>query len=88
MASFDRRNPQHLKIAALLAAAPTIGVLLLFTVGEVTGGDVSGLQHLVQLLPLAVVLAISWRFPRVAGFALIVAGVIVLNLFSQTVRRP
>ena len=63
MLGFDHRDPRRLKAAALVAAAPTVAILLLFAFGEAFGGDVGGLQHLVQLLPLAVVLAGAWRFP-------------------------
>jgi hypothetical protein len=71
MPAFDRGNPTHLKAAATVLTAPPIVILLLFTFGEVFGGDISGVQHLVQLLPLAIVVAGAWRFPRVGGAALV-----------------
>jgi hypothetical protein len=72
MPVFERNNPRHLKALAIAAVAPTVVVLLLFTFGEALGGDISGLQHLAQLLPLVLTLAAAWRFPR-AGGALLAA---------------
>jgi hypothetical protein len=77
MLGFDYGNPRHLEMAALVAVAPTVAVLLLFAFGEAFGGDITGLQHLVQLLPLAILLAWAWRSPRVGGAALVALSLVL-----------
>jgi hypothetical protein len=77
MPAFEPDNPTHLKAAATAVTAPPIAILLLFTFGEVIGGDISGVQHLAQLLPLAIVLAAAWRFPRVGGAALVALSLVL-----------
>lgn len=83
MLRFNRRSPRHLKVAALVAATPTVAVLLLFAFGETSGGDVSGLQHLVQLLPLAVLLALAWRFPLFGGASLVGVALVLGALYPM-----
>lgn len=83
MLRFNRRSPRHLKVAALVAAMPTVAVLLLFAFGETSGGDISGLQHLVQLLPLAVLFGLAWRFPLFGGVSLVVVALVVGALFPM-----
>ena len=63
-------RPRTLKILATLAASPALALLVLFTLGETVGGDLSGLQHLVELAPLAGLVALGWARPRAGGLAL------------------
>jgi cytochrome bd-type quinol oxidase subunit 1 len=76
----DARS-KRLKIAASALLAIPILVLLTFTFGETLGGDVSGLQHLLQAAPLVVLLVASWRFPWQGGIALLVIGISVLSFW-------
>ncbi len=48
----DLPGPARLKLAASALLAVPITVLLVFAVGEVAAGDLTGLQHLLQALPL------------------------------------
>jgi len=73
--------PNRLKIAASALLVVPIAVLLLFTAGEVAGGDVSGVQHLAQAAPLILLLVAGWRYPRTAGIALLALGILVLGLW-------
>jgi hypothetical protein len=61
---FPRR---WIRIAGLVLVVIPLGILLLFAIGETAGGDLYGLQHLVQAVPLAVVAFVAWRWPGVGG---------------------
>ncbi len=61
----------RLKLAGIGLLAIPIVILALFTVGEVLGGDLSGLQHAVQMSPLLLLAWFSWQRPRLGGIALI-----------------
>lgn len=65
---------RRLKVAASLLLAIPTGILLLFLVGEVAGGELSGVQHLLQLSPLLALAALAWRHPQAGGAALIAVG--------------
>ena len=58
--------PQRwIRIAGLVLVVIPLGILLLFAIGETAGGDLYGLQHLAQAVPLAVVAFVAWRWPGV-----------------------
>jgi hypothetical protein len=73
--------PTRLKLAASVLLAVPIALLLLFTIGEMTGGDLSGAQHIVQVAPLLLLLIAGWRYPRLAGIALLGLGVLLLVIW-------
>ena len=64
-----------MKIAALVLLGLGVAFYLSFTIGEMAGGDVSGIQHLPPALILAVLLLLSWRHPLAAGTVLLVLAV-------------
>ncbi|MDA0365842.1 MAG: hypothetical protein O3B31_14195 [Chloroflexi bacterium] len=72
------RDPRHLRAIATAAIAPVVAVLVLFVVGEAGGGDLSGLQHVVQLAPLVLIVAAAWRFPTVGGGLLVVLSLVLI----------
>lgn len=74
------RSPLHLAGIALLLVP--VAILVLFTVGETAGGDVSGLQHVLQAAPLLVLIAVAWRWPRVGGAAVLLTGVLLGATFA------
>lgn len=63
-----------LQLAATATGGVTVATLLLFLLGEVLAGTISGLFHLVQLAPLAALLAFGWRAPSRAGWLLLGVG--------------
>lgn len=74
------------ELAATLIGGVTLGLLALFLLGQVFGGDWSGLFHLVQLLPLAALLALGWRSPNLAGVLLLgIGGALALAYYVETV---
>lgn len=69
-----RPGRRRLQLAATASGSVTVAVLLLFLLGEVLSGTVSGLIHLVQVVPLAALLAFGWRAPSRAGWLLLAVG--------------
>lgn len=69
---FPRRwGPNRLRLAAIaLLAVPAVPLLLL-AVGEMLGGDVSGVQHLPEAAVLLGLMAAAWWRARATGFVLI-----------------
>lgn len=74
----------RLKRVALVCLAIPILVLAAFALGEVAGGDISGLQHVVQLLPLAALAWLGWKRPLWGGIALIVLTLILAGISIVT----
>ncbi|MCR4263153.1 MAG: hypothetical protein NUV98_00350 [Candidatus Roizmanbacteria bacterium] len=48
--------------------------LLLFLFGELFSGDVSGIAHIVQIVAVVLVLLVSWKYPRIGGWILVIVG--------------
>ena len=63
------------KRAALVLLWLGIAFYLSFAVGELAGGDVSGVQHFLPAAILAVLAIVAWKHPRRAGIALLVLAV-------------
>lgn len=63
------------KIAALVLLGLGIAFYVLFTVGEMAGGDISGIQHLPPVLVLTGLSWVAWKWPTIAGVALLVVAV-------------
>jgi len=57
------KNIKGLKIVALIPPGLAIAVLLMFMIGETAGGDVSGLGHLIQAIPIALLMWLGWKRP-------------------------
>lgn len=49
--------------------------LSLFLFGEVLSGDISGLSHLLQIIPFFILVYISWRWPFWGGALLVLLSV-------------
>ena len=77
----ERFTTRQITIVGTILVLIPVVVLAVFTIGEVGGGDPSGLQHLAGLLPLVLLAGLAWRLPRWAGSILIGAGVLLLGVF-------
>jgi hypothetical protein len=62
-------KPLLKKIGIGLLLIP-LGFLLLFTVGEIFSGDLSGLSHLIQAAPLLLIIFLAFKKPLFAGILL------------------
>lgn len=72
-----------LRIAGLVALAVPVAILLLFGIGEVAGGDLSGAMHLVELAVTVLVGVLAWMRPLEGGAVLSAAG----GLFAVLLLR-
>jgi len=91
-----RRRAQHvdltgsgraLSIAALFPLGLQSAVFLLFGVGEVLSGDLSGAGHLISLAVAVLLALLAWRSPLEGGFALLLVGLVTLQQFSDPTTR-
>jgi hypothetical protein len=71
----------QLKIAGMALLAIPMVILTLFAVGETAGGDLTGLQHVIELAPLALLAWFAWKRPFWGGVALIAVALIVTGLY-------
>ena len=69
------RRRRWVLIGALVLLAVPIGFQLLFAIGEVAGGDLTGLTHGVLALPLIALAVAALRRPTLAGAILLGLGV-------------
>jgi hypothetical protein len=76
------RGRGALKAIGMALLLVPLGFLGLFMVGEVAGGDVSGLSHAVQALPLILVAAAAWRWPLQAGAVMVLVGLGIVVVYA------
>jgi len=60
-------------------------ILLLFAIGETVGGDWSGLGHLIQAIPIALLMWLGWKRPLWGGIFLLILSQrqLAKRLFSK-----
>lgn len=63
-----------------------VGFLSLFLFGEVLSGDMSGLGHLFQILPLILILGLAYKKPFAGGLLLLFSGLVLGILYM--LRAP
>jgi len=72
-----------LRIAGFIALAVPAVTLLLFGIGEVAGGDLSGAMHLVELAVMVLLGVLAWMRPLEGGAVLSAAGGLFALLFLR-----
>ncbi|MGE0601179.1 MAG: hypothetical protein AB7J35_17505 [Dehalococcoidia bacterium] len=77
----DSAKPYLKSVAVGLLAIPAL-LLTVLALGEMVGGDVTGAQHIPEALALVVLAAAAWRYPARVGVILMVAGAVLLALWS------
>jgi len=82
------KNVKGLKIAALIPPGIALAILLLFAVGETTGGDWSGLGHLLLAIPIGLLMWLGWRRPQWGGLLFLLMGGVLFRFFSDALRGP
>ena len=68
-----------------------LAVFLFIAVAEMSGGDVSGAQHLGEVALVLLLMLAAWRYPRAVGVLLLVLGALLLVLMLvrfETGPRP
>ncbi|HTZ05567.1 MAG TPA: hypothetical protein VMB53_07410 [Gaiellaceae bacterium] len=71
----ESTNGHWAKLAALVLLGLGIAFYLVFAVGEIAGGDPSGVQHLLPAAVLGGLFWLGWRRPRTAGIVLLALAV-------------
>jgi hypothetical protein len=80
-------NQLRLKILGLaLLLLPTV-LLLIMGMGEMIGGDFSGIQHFVQLLPLVLLAIISWKYPKIGGIILLSLSTVLALVYAVMTHK-
>ena len=82
------KNIKGLKITALIFLGWTSAILLLFMIGEIVGGEWSGLGHLIQVIPILLLMWLGWKRPLSGGILLLVLGFIAFHSFVSALRGP
>jgi hypothetical protein len=77
-----------LKIAALVPLGLVTAIMLLFAIGEMAGGDWSGLGHLAQVALIGLLMRLGWKQPLIGGIALLAAALLAASFFSSALRGP
>ncbi len=78
-----------LKIIGLLPIGFLSLVSLVFGIGESTGGDLSGLMHLVPFALLALAVWLCWKYPLWGGILLLAMALFrALALIPELFLRP
>ncbi|MBU1166890.1 hypothetical protein KKC60_00585 [Patescibacteria group bacterium] len=60
---------------------PTL-FFLIFLVGETVGGDISGISHILQIIPIIVLGIIGLKYPYIGGLILTIIGTILFILYA------
>lgn len=79
---FSGKN-NRLKIIGISILGVPLAFLMLFLFGELFSGDVSGLGHIVQILPLVLLIFLSWTYPRLGGWFLVIGGITLGILYTK-----
>jgi hypothetical protein len=72
-----------LVIAGLVPLGLQVAILLLFGVGEMASGDLSGAGHLLPAAATGLLGLLAWRRPLEGGVALLVVGLLSAAGFSD-----
>ncbi len=70
-------------MAALIPLGLQVAVLLLFGIGEMASGDISGAGHLLPAAAAVLLGVLSWQRPLEGGIALILVGVFAVPEFRN-----
>lgn len=83
-------SPKSFKVAGLGILCIPLVLLLVLGIGEMSGGIYSGLQHLIQAIPIILFMYFAWVKPKIGGVILIFLSIILalLYLFFPPVSMP
>ncbi|MDQ5951861.1 MAG: hypothetical protein QG639_1142 [Patescibacteria group bacterium] len=71
----------HYKIAAESILAIPMILLIILGSGEMVGGDISGAQHFIELIPFIFLAIISWLYPKLGGIILTACSALLAALY-------
>jgi hypothetical protein len=87
MKKVSMNKTKGMKVAALIFPGIPLVILLLFSIGETVGGDWSGLGHLIQAIPIALLMWLGWKRPLWGGILLLVLSLIAAYSFANPLRE-
>lgn len=76
-----------LKIIAEIPIALLIAFLLFMGMGEMAGGDFSGIGHLLPAVVFGALMWLAWKRPLYAGIILILLGIVNLVRYGGAIER-
>jgi hypothetical protein len=76
-----------LKIAAEIPIGLLVAFLLLMGIGEVVGGDFSGIGHLLPAAALGLLMWLAWKRPLYPGMILVLLGIVNAVLYGSAMNR-
>lgn len=82
------KNIKALKTIALVFPGLTMTILLLFALGETVGGDWSGLGHLIQAIPVGLLMWLGWKCPVWGGILLLILSFLASCSLAEVLRGP
>lgn len=82
------KHVKALKIAALVFPGLTVAVLFLFAVGELVGGDWTGVGHLAQAIPILLFLWLGWKRPLWGGIFLLALSLLAALSLAPILSGP
>ena len=86
MKKVPMNRTKRIKITAEIFPGIPLAILLLFTIGETVGGDWSGLGHLIQAIPIVLLMWLGWKRPLWGGISLLVLSLIAGYSFANPLR--
>ncbi len=81
---WDQPTASRLMIVGLIPLVLQIAIFLLFGLGEMASGELSGAGHLLPAVATLVLMLLSWKRPIEGGAALFVIGAVTTTDFSDT----
>ncbi len=80
----EHRTASRLMIVGLIPLGLQIAIFMLFGLGEMASGELSGAGHLLPAVATLVLMLLSWKRPIEGGAALFVIGAVTTTDFSDT----
>jgi hypothetical protein len=81
MADLDGRG-RRMQLAGLAIVALGSLAFVAMGVGEMVGGDPSGVQHLPEAALLGALVYLGWRHPHAVGIALVLLSIGIASLYA------
>ena len=72
---------RRMRLAALTLLGVPAGLLVLLGLGEMMGGNISGIQHVPEAALLLALLWLAWRYPWPAGTILVAGTALLFTLW-------
>jgi hypothetical protein len=82
------KSAHWLRIAGLVPLVLQVAIFLLFGIGEMASGDLTGAGHLLQVTATVLLGVLAWMRPLEAGVALIAGAVLFIAGMVASITRP